>query len=84
MRIRDKALRELAERFCEEMTITSRARYVATLARRYGASTWRFDSEQEAMPGHYEGTPRQYLWQAFKSGATMPISERRLRSLLTA
>ena len=82
MRTRDQALRTLAEIFCEGYSVSARARFIGTLARRYAASSWRFDRERSEMPAYYTGTPRQFLWEAFKSGAPMPISERRLRSLL--
>jgi hypothetical protein len=84
LRDRDQALRKLAAAFYPEHSVTAQARTIATLARRYAASTWRFDRDREAMPDHYRDTPRALLWQAFKSGAAMPISERRLRSLLAS
>jgi len=31
----------------------------------------------------YKGTPKQYLWKAFQSGAPMPIGERQLRAILS-
>jgi hypothetical protein len=34
------------------------------------------------MPETYEGTPLEFLWRAFKSGAPMPIGERQLRRIL--
>jgi hypothetical protein len=34
------------------------------------------------MPGRYRGTAKESLWRAFKSGAPMPLGERRLRSIL--
>ena len=60
----------------------ARAREIWTVASRYAASTWRFDNELEAMPEHYLGTQHEFLWQAFKSGAAMPIGERQLRNIL--
>ena len=50
--------------------------------RRYAASTWRFDRNNDDMPAHYAGTPKECLWRAFKSSAPMPIGERQLRNIL--
>ena len=82
IRARDHALRALAKSYCKGCSISARARYVRKLARRYAASSWRFDCSHNEMPNFYCGTPKEHLWEAFKSGAIMPISERRLRSLL--
>jgi hypothetical protein len=82
MRRRDAALRELARFKCSGLSVLAQARFIATQSRRYAASSWRFDRQHDEMPEHYENTPHAYLWRAFKSGAVMPLSERRLRSLL--
>ena len=82
LRTRDSELRLLAERFFSEMNLTAKSRAIETLARRYAASAWRFDRERADMPATYEGTVRECLWRAFKSGAHMPVSQRHLRSLL--
>jgi hypothetical protein len=34
------------------------------------------------MPEHYAGTPKELLWRAFSSGATMPIGERQIRNIV--
>ena len=81
-RARDAALRELAETFFADRSTTEKAREIATLATRYAATGWRFEEELEALPEHFEGTVRGYLWQAFKSGAVMPIGERQLRNII--
>ena len=59
------------------------AQEIWTAARRYAASTWRFDRDNDAMPAHYAGTSKECLWRAFKSRAPMPIGERQLRNILT-
>jgi hypothetical protein len=34
------------------------------------------------VPDAYAGTPREYLWRAFSSGAAMPLSERQVRNIV--
>jgi hypothetical protein len=82
IRTRDAALRELAERFHAERSVSRQAQEIRLRALRYAASAWRFDRERDAMPERYRGTPTECLWRALKSGAAMPISERQLRSIL--
>ena len=82
IRIRDRAIRELAERFLDGRSVNTRAREIRTLALRYGASAWRFDAAHAEMPAGYTGTPKEYLFRAFRSGARMPLSERQLRNIL--
>ncbi len=83
IRRRNGVLRELAERFFGGLSPSARAREIWTLATRYGASAWRFDRERSELPAHYRGTPKQYLWEAFASGAAMPICRRQLRTILS-
>ncbi len=83
-RERDAALRALVARFWPGQTATAQARHVRTLSRRYAASTWRHDAKREAMPISYVGTPHEWLWRAFASGAPMPLCERQLRHILGA
>jgi hypothetical protein len=82
MRMRDAALRTLAERFYANQSTSARAAQIHVLSERYAAANWPWDSRQPQMPARYEGTPKVYLWHAFKSGAPMPLGERRLRSIL--
>ena len=82
MRKRDAALRYLAETFLDEVVLGRQAQEIWTAAKRYAASAWRFDADNDDMPAHYAGTPKECLWQAFKSGAPMPIGERQLRNIL--
>ncbi len=82
IRTRDAALRELAERFHAERSVSRQAQEIRLRAVRYAASAWRFDRERDAMPERYKGTQTECLWRALKSGAAMPISERQLRSIL--
>ena len=81
-RVRDAALRELAARYYSDQPVSVQARRVCSLSTRYAASAWRFDEGREAMPCHYVGTVREWLWKAFASGAPMPIRERQLRNVL--
>lgn len=82
MRKRDAALRDLAESFLSAHCKTAMARHLYRLSLRYMGSAWRFDRDRDEMPFRYTGTPHEYLWLAFKSGAPMPIGERHLRTLL--
>ena len=82
IRNRDAALRALAARYFEELSSCTRAARIWTLATRYAAAAWRHDRQKEEMPAIYIGTPKQYLWAAFSSGATMPVCRRQLRNIL--
>ncbi|MFQ5958311.1 MAG: hypothetical protein ACE5LF_02980 [Alphaproteobacteria bacterium] len=82
IRVRDAALRALAERFFGDLSPCAQAHKIWTIAWRYAASAWRFDDGKADMPRAYTGTPKEYLWRAFKSGATMPLGERQLRNIL--
>ena len=82
IRTRDAALRELADSFHAERSVSGRAQEIRLRALRYAASAWRFDRERDAMPERYRGTETECLWRAFKSGATMPIGVRQLRNIL--
>ena len=82
MRKRDAALRYLAETFLDELTLGMQAQKIWTEATRYAASAWRFDDDNDDMPDRYAGTSKECLWQAFKSGAPMPIGARQLRNIL--
>jgi hypothetical protein len=84
LRERDTALRELADECYADLSICKRSREIATLASRYGASAWRQDRDGRDMPEAYAGTPREYLWRAFRSGGTMPLSERQVRNIVGA
>jgi hypothetical protein len=82
IRMRDAALRELALRFCGDLSVSAQARQVQLLSVRYGAAAWRFDRDHHSMPDFYAGTAKELLWRAFASGAPMPLCERRLREIL--
>ena len=82
IRCRDAALRELADRHFADLSVAARARRIHVLAVRYGASAWRHDRQREAPPERHRGTPAEWLWRAFRSGAPMPICERQLRNVL--
>jgi hypothetical protein len=84
IRIRDAALRELAQRHFAELSVAARARRIHSISARYGASAWRHDRENEDRPERYSGTPTEFLWRAFKSGAPMPVCERQLRNILAS
>ena len=54
---RNVALRELAERLFGNLSPAAQAERIATLAVRYAASVWRYDSESDAMRAKYRGRP---------------------------
>ncbi|MFQ5786028.1 MAG: hypothetical protein ACE5H8_14570 [Alphaproteobacteria bacterium] len=82
IRMRDAALRALAECFFADLSPGAQARNIRRIASRYAASAWRIDRDRETMPRHYRGTVKEFLWIAFTSGATMPLGERQLRNVL--
>lgn len=82
IRQRDSALRELAGRFLGDVSTHAQAKTIRILALRYAGTSWRADKTLRKVPQRYVGTPQEWLWQAFHSGARMPISERQLRSVL--
>ena len=82
IRLRDAALRELAERFHGDRLVSGQAQEIRRRALRYAASAWRFDRARPALPTRYSGTQKEYLWRAFKAGAAMPLSERQMRNIL--
>ena len=84
IRGRDAALRELAARHFPELSVAARARRIHSISARYGASAWRHDRENDDRPERYRGTPNEFLWRAFKSGAPMPVCERQLRNILAS
>jgi hypothetical protein len=82
IRKRDAALRELSRRHFNLQSVSAQARQIRTLAIRYAASAWRFDRDLDDPPERYAGTPNEWLWRAFASGAPMPVCERTLRHVL--
>jgi hypothetical protein len=82
IRLRDDALRTLAAKFLSDLSRSAQAERAHQLALRYAASAWRTDRERREMPAQYPGTPQEFLWIAFKSGATMPLGTRQLRTIL--
>jgi len=81
IRDRNRALRELAERFYGDLSPYAQAQRIWTLATRYAAAAWRYDRDRGA-PESYQGSHKQYLYEAFASGATMPVCRRQLRTIL--
>lgn len=82
IRTRDSALRMLAARLPGGISLSERARIVRTNSIRYASSAWLHDRDRADMPARYHGTDQEWLWRAFKSGATMPLGERRLTQIL--
>ena len=82
IRQRDDALRRLAARHFSGMTVSAQARNICRLALRYEGTAWPRDARAGGMPQRYTGRPHAFLWEAFKSGARMPVSERHLRTIL--
>lgn len=84
IRERDAALRALSARFYTDLSLCARSRQIEAMATRYGASAWRHDRNRPDMPAQYAGKPHEFLWHAFKSGATMPLGERQIRNIVGA
>ena len=83
IRQRDAALRQLAGIYLGGgLSVAAQAREIGRLARRYAASSWRFDRESDKMPRNYADKQQQWIWIAFKTGAPMPLGERQLRQIL--
>lgn len=83
IRMRDSSLRELAECFFADMRVCARSHTIAIIAVRYAASAWRIDRNRSEMPARYAGRPEEFLWLAFKSGARMPLGDRRIRDIIS-
>ena len=81
-RKRDAELRDLAEKFFAGEKPCVRSREIALISRNYAGSAWRNDRNRADMPSYYEGTPKAYLWRAFRSGANMPLGERQVRNIV--
>ena len=83
MRVRDTALRDLAARFFPDQSTSARANLVYELSLRYAETAWHHDAGEAPMPSGYVGSPQEYLWRAFKSGAPIPLEKRQLRTILS-
>jgi len=82
IRERDRAIRALASAYFSGLSTYSKAKAVRAMASRYAATAWIRDRSLQAMPEHYRGTAKVYLWCAFRSGAPMPLGLRQLQSVL--
>ncbi len=82
IRQRNAALCELANRHFAILSPHAQAQRIGEMTGRYAASAWRHDRRRDGMPAHYRGTPKEFVWRAFASGATMPLGERQLRNIL--
>jgi len=82
MHERNKALQKLAARHFAHLSRSKQAQKIETLSKRYMASAWRFDRNGIDMPPHYRDHPQEWLWRAFKAGASMPLTQRQLRNIL--
>jgi len=80
--VRDDALRTLARRHFSGLSAYRQAKEIAALADRYAGVAWPRDRTLSAMPERYRDAPMEQIWKAFRSGAAMPISERRLRTII--
>ncbi len=83
IRERDAALRALSRGHYSTISVYSRAKAIAAISERYQTTCWPRDRLLDEMPARYRGTCKEYLWRAFRSEAKMPVSERRLRTLLS-
>lgn len=82
IRRRNSAICEIARRHLAAESQSRQASTIYSMAVRYAASAWRIDKDRNSMPESYAGTPREWLWLAFRSGARMPVGERQLRLIL--
>jgi len=82
MHRRDRALRSLAQSLSTGQPVGPLVREMHKMSKRYAASAWRIDHNYQEMPGSYAGTPKEFLWKAFQSGAPMPLGERQLRNIV--
>ena len=83
IRVRDDALRLLANHIASAGSLSERARMVRERSLRYAATAWLRDRHERDLPAGYAGTEKEWLWRAFKSQAAMPLGERRLRQILS-
>ena len=79
---RDEILRALAQRFYPGVPVSTQAARLHLLAAAYAIANWPGDRARLQCPPHYRGTPDEYLWAAFKTGAPIPIASRDLRRIL--
>jgi hypothetical protein len=82
MRVRDAALRALAQSLDRSWSLRARVLEIRRLTVSYAASSWRWDKSHSEMPAHYLGTVKEHIWTAFHSGAPMPIGVRRLYQIV--
>jgi hypothetical protein len=82
IRQRNAALRALSRETYSDISVYSRAKAIAEISERYQTTCWPRDRQLSEMPECYQDTPKAHLWRAFKSEAKMPVSARRLRTLL--
>lgn len=82
VRLRNAAIRALAERLAPEASAACQAKAVRRALGIYCAGRWRFDRERAIMPPQYAGTSDEWLWRICRSGAPASLGERQLRSIL--
>lgn len=82
IRQRDAALRGLRGEHFSALSVNAAAREICRLAKRYAGCAWPHDRDESELPQRHLGKPQEWLWRAFVSGATMPLGERQLRSIL--
>ena len=80
---RDAALRELYQRFHSDAAPWRAAGEIERQTKIYETGRWRRDKDRNEMPATYIGHVQEYLWRAFKSGAQMPVAQRRLLDILS-
>ena len=78
---RDEVLRALAQRFDFGVPVSTLAVRIHALSQTYAFANWCGNRGHAQLPERYRGTPDEYLWAAFKSGAPMPMPPRDLRRI---
>lgn len=79
---RDEILRALAQRFYPGVPVSTQAARIHLLAVAYAIANRPSCRMDPHCPPQHRGRPEEYLWAAFKSGASMPIAPRELRRIL--
>ncbi|KQT59979.1 hypothetical protein ASG52_19835 [Methylobacterium sp. Leaf456] len=79
---RDAALRALAARHYDSLTVRAQASAIRATLSAYASGCWRFDRASLSAPITYIGTEREMLFDVMKARAAVP-SARQIRRVLS-